>query len=473
MKYPGNPKFVRLPPVLLMAVSALLYHAALWLEPVAVWLTAASAAALATMVHAKTARRAFYAGIGAGLLVIAPQMWFLTGIFSVMAVTLWGLLALWTGLFCGTLHVLHRKGGSGWTIALAPVLWMGLEYFRSEVWVLRFSWLTPGYALPAGQMGMVFQTIGVFGSGALLVLAGTAWALSPSRLRGWGALVILPAVLLPGDRTAVIRESVRMTGVQFEQGLSVQMLQGLQAARAAWPDTKIFLLPEYSFDGPVPRSFLDWCRENRCWLVAGGKEMIPNQTNRTGDPAYYNTAFVIGPEGSVVHQQAKSQPIQFFDDGLPAPSWAVWNSPWGKLGICICYDQNYTRVTDRLAAQHMQALLIPTMDLRTWGEHQHWLSARLASTRAAEYGIPVVRLASSGISEFVDGQGQVLASGPMPGQGAIVSAQIPISASPRMPWDRLPAKIAVYPAGLLILWALTVSFIDERRRVALRKAQTA
>jgi len=41
----------------------------------------------------------------------------------------------------------------------------------------------------------------------------------------------------------------------------------------------------------------------------------------------------------------------------------------------------------------------------------------------------------------------------------------PLSAAPRHPWDRLPARLAMGPAALLILAAITVSFIDERRRL--------
>jgi len=94
---------------------------------------------------------------------------------------------------------------------------------------------------------------------------------------------------------------------------------------------------------------------------------------------------------------------------------------------------------------------------------------RDALTRAVEYGVPVVRLASSGISQFIDARGRVLASGAMPGQGEIVSALIPLSAGPHQPWDRLPAQAAMVPAACLILWALTVSFIDERRRIQAAK----
>ena len=454
----------RLPLPLLMLVAAGSYHAALWMPAAAGWLTAASAAALCAMVLAKTARRAFYAGIGAALLIYVPQLWFLTEIFKGIAVPLWLCLALWPGLFCGTLHVVHRKWGPWLAVAAAPVLWIGLEYYRSEVWQLRFSWLTPGFALPAADMGWLFQSLGIYGSGALLVLAGAAAVLLHHPLRAAAAGLLLPALLLPGQRTVTAAGSVRVTGVQLEQALPEQLLQGLDAARAAHPDTQLFVLPEYSFSGRVPKSFTDWCRQHQCWLVAGGKDFLPGRKNSHGEPAYYNTAFVIGPEGSVLHRQAKAMPIQFFDDGQPAAQQQVWASPWGRIGLCICYDQNYVHITDPLAAQNMQALLIPTLDLETWGPHQHWLSARLAATRAAEYGVPVVRLASSGLSLMLDATGRVLASGSMPGQGEILSALIPLSAVPRQPWDRLPARLAVVPAGLLILWAMAVSFRDERHR---------
>ena len=457
----------RLPLLLLMALSALCYHAALWLEhPGSVWLTAGWAVGLCAMVRARTARRAFYAGIGAALLVAVPQLWFLTGIFKSMAIPLWLTLAMWTGFFTGTLHVIHRKGGIVWTIVLAPVLWMGFEFFRTEVWMLRFAWLTPGFALPAADMGWLFQSLGVYGSGALIVMAGTAIVLLKHRT-ALATAFLLPLILLIGQHPVTPAGSVRITGVQFEEALPEQLLEGLEAARTAHPGTALFVLPEYSFSGPVPEDFMRWCQQHQVYLIAGGKDYLRGRQNRHREPAYHNTAFVIGPDGTVEHRQSKAMPIQFFDDGEPATTQTVWPSPWGKLGICICYDQNYRMVTDPLAAQQMQALIIPTLDLQTWGPHQHWLSARLAATRAAEYGVPVIRLASSGISQFLDSRGRILASGALPGDGEIVSAEIPLSAAARLPWDRYPAPWAIYPATAMLLWALTVSFIDNRRRMAL------
>ena len=204
------------------------------------------------------------------------------------------------------------------------------------------------------------------------------------------------------------------------------------------------MLSEYTFAGPIPDSVKAWCREQNKYLVVGGKSPV-SKTN------FYNTAFVISPAGEIVFQQPKAVPIQFFSDGLPAPGQAVWNSPWGKIGLCICYDLSYSRVTDRLIRQGAQAMIVPTMDVEDWGMRQHALHARIAPVRAAECRVPIFRLASSGISQAVDSTGRVLASAPYPGQGAIIAASLEIGAPRRLPLDRWLAPFASVVTGVVVL----------------------
>ena len=72
------------------------------------------------------------------------------------------------------------------------------------------------------------------------------------------------------------------------------------------------------------------------------------------------------------------------------------------------------RVTDELIRQGAQAIIAPTMDVADWGGHQHRLHARVAPVRAAEYGVPIFRVCSSGISQLIDDTGRVAASAPFP-----------------------------------------------------------
>lgn len=197
---------------------------------------------------------------------------------------------------------------------------------------------------------------------------------------------------------------------------------------------------------------------NQKFLIVGGKDSSPG-TN------YYNTAYVISTNGEVVFKQAKSVPIQFFKDGLPAPEQKVWDSPWGKIGICICYDLSYTRVTDELVRQGAQMLIVPTMDVAEWGRHQHELHARVAPVRAAEYGIPIFRVASSGISQGVSARGRVQSSAPFPGEGEILffGARLTPDQKGSLPLDRYLAPLCVGVTGIFMGW-LAYGWLRGRKR---------
>jgi apolipoprotein N-acyltransferase len=240
-----------------------------------------------------------------------------------------------------------------------------------------------------------------------------------------------------------------ITGVQMEFPSPGVLPKALDKALAKNPDAQIFVLSEYTLDGPVPDSLKNWCREHSRFLVVGGKDPV-------GADNFYDTAFVVSTNGEIVFKQVKSVPIQFFKDGLPAPKLEVWNSPWGKIGICICYDLSYTRVTDRLVKQGAQLLIVPTMDVEDWGRHQHELHARVAPVRAAEYGIPIFRLASSGISQAVSWNGNVVAKTSFPGSLDILSATLRLPSKGSLPLDRFLAPVCV---GITVVVLVALLFL--------------
>jgi len=64
--------------------------------------------------------------------------------FMAGGIVLWIILAFWIGAFTGLAHAALERFGAIWTAALIPFFWMGLEYFRSELYQLRFAWILPG-----------------------------------------------------------------------------------------------------------------------------------------------------------------------------------------------------------------------------------------------------------------------------------------------------------------------------------------
>ena len=438
--------------------------------------------ALVQLAQAATFRKGYYSGLAVGFLLGIGRLEFFWTIFSGGAVALWYVYAFWIGLFVALSALCLRKSRSNWGWLLIPFLWVGLEYFRSELYYLRFSWLSPGYALAALPWPLPLHWLGTYGVGFVLVgmacVAAFVWKKSP--FKGTGVLVLLASCLAlaslglpsqprpqPGVTSASPSisnsNSLRIAGIQLEIPIEQEILAGLDDLLRKHPDTELVVLSEYTFmlENGVPPKIRDWCRKHQRYLIVGGKDPAPRAQ-------YYNTAFVIGPAGDIIFRQVKAVPIQFFKDGLPAPEQKLWDSPWGKIGICVCYDLSYTRVTDRLIQLGAQALIVPTMDVMDWGRRQHELHARIAPVRAAEYGVPIFRLASSGISQWVDGTGHILGVAPCPGQGEILAGALVLHGPGALPLDRWLAPFSTFLTAVVIVWLLIAARLKSVLRLLLR-----
>jgi apolipoprotein N-acyltransferase len=353
---------------------------------------------------------------------------------------------------------------------LMPFLWTGFEYFRSELYYLRFSWLNAGYAFSDNLAWLPMGRIGVYGIGFLLMAAISCSSLLRYKLQFIASVALLTGLAVitnAPSRTDIQIErpdsEVQVAGVQLEFPPEAEVVFCLNKLIKAHPQAQLLLLSEYTFTGPVPESIKDWCRKNQRYLVVGAEDPAP-------DSQYYDTAFVIGPSGDIIFRQAKAVPIQFFKDGLPAKAQNLWESPWGRIGFCVCYDLSYSRVTDRLIRLGAQALIVPTMDVVDWGRHQHELHARVAPIRAAEYGVPIFRMASSGISQFVNANGQVQAIAPMPGDEAMIFGALRLARPGTLPWDRVVAPVSVMVTSLTVAWLLCVLLWRKRHRVIIKPA---
>jgi apolipoprotein N-acyltransferase len=484
----------------LLALGAVgAFHAA-FMGPALCWLVLGYLGCLFAVRRLTTAPQAFYVGLAIGLGVFVPQMGFLWTIFQAAAIPLWLILALFHAGFLLLLNRVEFRLGTKWAVILAPVLWCGIEYFRSEVWWLRFAWFTAGsslhdttLSLPVilGVYGIGFGLLGFVGLGFLAAsslrwrLSLTVYAFTAAVL---GALTFPPLMAVPNRRP-----DLKVAGLQLEFPAIPDVLAGLDKLANAHPDAELLMLSEYTFaDGPPPPSVKTWCRKNRKWLVVGGKMPISDSvfasasvptnsavhtaqsafqpgllTSAAAKERFYNTAFVISTNGEVVFTQAKSRPIQFFNDGEPAPMQRVWDSPWGKLGIAICYDASYRQVMDELIRQGAVALLIPTMDVTEWGEHQHRLNARMARLRAAEYRVPIFRVASSGVSQVIARDGREIATAPFPGQGEMIAGELRWSAKGgTVPLDAWLAPACTWATGGVMLWLAGLAWRERRQRKA-------
>lgn len=116
-------------------------------------------------------------------------------------------------------------------------------------------------------------------------------------------------------------------------------------------------------------------KEYQVYLAAGS---VPEAS---GNGSIYNTAYVFDREG---RQIAKHRKIHLFDidvkggqcfkesDTLTAGTWStVFDTEFGKMGICICYDFRFPELARRMVLDGANVILVPAAFNMTTGP-AHW-----------------------------------------------------------------------------------------------------
>lgn len=80
----------------------------------------------------------------------------------------------------------------------------------------------------------------------------------------------------------------------------------------------------------------------------------------------YNTAFVIGPDGEFVGKYRKTHPVpgeETVGQGIrPGDEFPVFDLPFGRIGIMICFDNYFPEVSRILAVKGARLICYPTMN---------------------------------------------------------------------------------------------------------------
>lgn len=177
-------------------------------------------------------------------------------------------------------------------------------------------------------------------------------------------------------------------------------------------------------------------REFETWILVG------SQLIKDTDNSIVNRSLLLDAQGEIV---ARYDKIHMFDiklssgetysesDVITAGNRAVMaDTPWGKLGMTICYDLRFAALYRALAQSGAEFISIPAAFTQTTGE-AHWHT--LVRARAIETGCYIIapnqcgnhvdKRASYGHSLIVDPWGEILADGgPEPG---IVMAEIDLT----------------------------------------------
>ncbi|MBN1346406.1 MAG: hypothetical protein JXQ73_27205 [Phycisphaerae bacterium] len=315
-------------------------------------------------------------------------------------------------------RLLMDRLGTGAILWAVPLAFVGQEVLRCEGLPRhRFAYLGWGYSQSHNVWVAQIASIGGVYFVSFLVVAvnaAIAYALVHRRRGSWvpalatvGAVLVLGAVSQPGSYGS--GEGIPVACVQGEDLRYERFLELTNEAANDPTRPRYIVLPEHTVQevGGEKHTFIKQlaalARRRKVFICLGAHLRAP--AGSTCD--YDNVGLLIGADGTIAGQQAKSVPVPFFDDGNPAKSLATFATPDGRAGIYVCYDATFTDIPRRLVDLGAEFLLAPLMDPERWPVRQRWLHADMAPLRSIELRRCAVRSASSGISQIIDATGRV------------------------------------------------------------------
>ncbi len=363
------------------------------------------------------------------------------------------LLAIFTGTSCWLVTRFARL--HSWTGYIAFVGFLALgEWLRGHIFT-GFPWNLYGYAW-AKHLPMI-QTVSVIGTYGLSLLT-LAWAVLPGFLM----------LSRPGRRTVSLAALALVTTVnfcwiwgshrleknpgQFRDDVVIRIVQPNIAQEDKWdrdkigenlettirhsaapkrPDTTtITVWPETAISDHIAENenaahairqgvFGDRLNDR---LIAG---VLRHGTDDAGDPLYFNSLILYGPEMTALATYDKSHLVPFgeyiplnnilpmrpfvdFAGFTPGPGLATQSvdgtPPFSGL---VCYEVIFPGA---VTSPDMDAVWLVNVTNDGWygdsaGPYQHLTKAIF---RAAEEGLPLARSANTGISAIIDPYGRVL-----------------------------------------------------------------
>jgi predicted amidohydrolase len=145
------------------------------------------------------------------------------------------------------------------------------------------------------------------------------------------------------------------------------------------------------------------CKELNIYLVFGFLE--------ERNAKLYNTVILIDPEGDIVGRYSKTHFAQGYeinpDVYTAGDEYPVFNTPFGKVGMIICYDRQLPEPARIMALKGAQVLFVPAYGSYT--EETGWNTV-LMRTRAYENEFPVV-FCNPFQSLLIDDDGDIRAFG--------------------------------------------------------------
>ncbi len=340
--------------------------------------------------------------------------------------------------------------GEPWLLLfIAPAAWVLIEWLRG--WVLTgFPWMALGYGQIDSPLAGWAPVLGVYGVSFMLVLSTAAIVATSlaatSRGRALGIAALVLPWLLGGFLSAVdwtepsgkaLRTSIIQAGVAQDEKWDREQLQPIMthyysstlgvadSDLVVWPEVAIPALND-QVEALISRVEAD-AKINGQTVLFG---ILERSFERSVDGRIYNSVILVGTDE---RQRYRKRHLVPFGEYFPVPAsvreWMkMQNLPYSDLakgdevqpllqaadgtrfGVAICYEDAYG--AEQLYALPEAGILINVSNDAWFGDsiapHQHLEIARM---RSLEFGRPTVRSTNTGISAFIDADGELLQTG--------------------------------------------------------------
>jgi deaminated glutathione amidase len=160
---------------------------------------------------------------------------------------------------------------------------------------------------------------------------------------------------------------------------------------------------------PTLAALRDAAAKAGIWLLIGSLGLLTPDA----DGRFANRSFLIGPDGAV---KARYDKIHMFDVNVtetevyresagyrPGGQAVLADTPFGRVGMTVCYDVRFPHLYRRLAQAGAQILTVPAAFNRLTGA-AHW--EVLLRARAIETGAYVLAPAQTGFHAEAQGKGR-------------------------------------------------------------------
>jgi len=382
-------------------------------------------------------------------------------------------------LFWGAAFAVARIAGG----ALAWAAALGLAELARGYVLTGFPWALVGYiwtdsgalqwAAVAGPYGLTFAT---------LLLVALSWALAER----FGHLVWVAALPVAAAGLVLGGAALRPPPDDLSDRPVVRLVQPNAPQHEKWDPDKVigFYQRQLAYSAapatPAP-DLVIWPETAIPWRLEGAAPALGQIAetsvapvilglNRSEDVRFFNSLIVVGEGGGVSHLYDKHHLVPF-GEFIPFGGLTRWLGirsfaardgygysagagarvldlgPLGAALPLICYEAIFPQDV-RAAPSRPDWLLQITNDAwfgRISGPYQHLAQARV---RAVEQGLPMVRVANTGVSAVIDAGGRVLASIPL-GEAGWLDTPLPPAHAPT-----LYARTGDWPVFVLMLATL-------------------